>query len=101
MQGFCLIAAMQAARSFARAAPRTTHIPIQRSLFHSSAPALVKVGDSIPNVELVEGSPGNKVNISEELKGGRGIVLGVPAAFSTSARTALNLTHGEALRLNA
>jgi hypothetical protein len=37
--------------------------------FHASAPAFVKVGDTIPNVELVEGSPGNKVPIADELKG--------------------------------
>jgi len=49
--------------------------------FHSSARALVKVGDSIPDVELMEDSPGNKVNLAKELKG-KGIVLGVPAAFS-------------------
>ena len=42
---------------------------------------MVKVGDSIPSVELVEGSPGNKVNLANELKG-KGLIIGVPAAFS-------------------
>ena len=37
--------------------------------FHASAPAFVKVGDAIPNVELVEDSPGNNVSIANELKG--------------------------------
>ncbi|KAF2108683.1 AhpC/TSA family protein [Lophiotrema nucula] len=49
--------------------------------FHSTAPALVSVGDKIPDVELHEGSPGNKVNLAKELKG-RGLIIGVPAAFS-------------------
>jgi 2-Cys peroxiredoxin 5 len=43
----------------------------------------VKVGDSIPNLDiLVEDSPGNKVNLAAELSG-NGIIVGVPAAFST------------------
>ena len=41
---------------------------------------MVKVGDSIPDIELVEGNPGNKVNLSKEL--GSGLIIGVPAAFS-------------------
>ena len=49
--------------------------------FHASAAALVKVGDAIPDVELVEDSPGNKVSIAKELKG-KGVIIGVPAAFS-------------------
>ncbi|KAF2631755.1 AhpC/TSA family protein [Macroventuria anomochaeta] len=51
-------------------------------LFHASAPTLVKVGDKLPNVELMENSPGNKVNIAEELKSGKGLIIGVPAAYS-------------------
>jgi 2-Cys peroxiredoxin 5 len=49
--------------------------------FHASAPAFVKVGDAIPNVDLVEDSPGNKVSIAYELRG-KGVIIGVPAAFS-------------------
>lgn len=43
---------------------------------------MVKVGDSIPNVELVEGAPDKKVNIAKELASGKGVIVGVPAAFS-------------------
>lgn len=43
---------------------------------------MVKVGDSIPSVDLVEGSPGDKVNLSKELASGKGLIIGVPAAFS-------------------
>lgn len=50
--------------------------------FHSSPRAFVKVGDAIPNVELMESSPGNKINLAQELKG-KGLVIGVPAAYST------------------
>lgn len=49
--------------------------------FHVSARTCVRIGDSIPDVELVEDSPGNKVSILKELKG-KGIIIGVPAAFS-------------------
>jgi 2-Cys peroxiredoxin 5 len=50
--------------------------------FHSSARVLVKVGDALPSAELVEKSPGNKVNLKDEIKG-RALLIGVPAAFST------------------
>lgn len=52
-----------------------------RRTFHASAPAFVKAGDDIPDVELMENSPGNKVSIAKELKG-KGLIIGVPAAFS-------------------
>ena len=42
---------------------------------------MVKVGDKIPNVDLDESSPGDKVNLSKELTG-KGLIIGVPAAFS-------------------
>lgn len=43
---------------------------------------MVKTGDSIPNVDLVEGSPSDKVNLSKELASGKGLIVGIPAAFS-------------------
>ena len=43
---------------------------------------MVKVGDSIPSVELTEGNPGGKVNLATELASGPGMIIGVPAAFS-------------------
>jgi 2-Cys peroxiredoxin 5 len=52
--------------------------------FHSSARAFIKVGDKLPNLDvLVENSPGNKVNLSEQITG-KGLIIGVPAAFSPS-----------------
>lgn len=50
---------------------------------------MVKQGDSIPNVDLFEATPGNKVNLAEVLKSGKGIILGVPAAFSEFSRVFL------------
>lgn len=47
-----------------------------RRLFHASAPAFVKVGDKLPDVDLVEGSPGNKVNLAKELTG-KGVIIGI------------------------
>jgi len=44
---------------------------------------MVKEGDSIPSVPLTEKEPGNKVDLSKELGSGKGLIIGVPAAFST------------------
>jgi len=75
---------MFAARSFIPAMSRRTGVTVQRLPFHSSASASVQVGDGIPDMDvLAENSPGNKVNLAEELKGkGKGLIIGVPAAFS-------------------
>jgi hypothetical protein len=51
--------------------------------FHSSGRIHVAIGDAIPDVELMEHSPGNKVSLANALKG-RGVIIGVPAAFSPS-----------------
>jgi len=54
-----------------------------RAAFHASARANVKVGDSLPNLEVLhEYSPATKVNLARELTG-KGLIIGVPAAFST------------------
>lgn len=67
---------MFAARRLAIARPLAFRPAASASApFHSSAPLLVKVGDKIPDVELMEGSPGNKVSISKELKG-KGLIIG-------------------------
>jgi 2-Cys peroxiredoxin 5 len=58
-----------------------TTLPRASRSFHVTARAMVKTGDSLPNIDLVEGSPGNKVNLSKELTG-KGVIIGVPAAFS-------------------
>jgi 2-Cys peroxiredoxin 5 len=42
---------------------------------------MVKVGDSIPSVPLTEGAPDAQVDLSKEF--GTGLIIGVPAAFST------------------
>lgn len=70
------------------AAARTALLPAFTTTtrsFHSTRPAFVRVGDEVPNLEvLCEDSPGNKVNLAQELAaaGGRGLIIGVPAAFS-------------------
>ncbi|KAL7268372.1 hypothetical protein RUND412_009006 [Rhizina undulata] len=57
-------------------------LPATRS-FHISVRTLIKVNDSIPDVEVMEDSPGNKFSIAEELKGKKkALIVGVPAAFS-------------------
>jgi 2-Cys peroxiredoxin 5 len=51
--------------------------------FHTSPTRFVKAGDKIPSVELLENSPGNKVDIAKALGNGKALIVGVPAAFST------------------
>ncbi|KAK2628953.1 hypothetical protein QTJ16_002056 [Diplocarpon rosae] len=52
--------------------------------FHASPRSFIKVGDKLPNLDvLVENSPGNKVNLSEAING-KALIIGVPAAFSPS-----------------
>lgn len=54
--------------------------------FHSTPAALIKVGDSVPHLDVLrEGSPANTVNLAEELSAEDGIIIGVPGAFSTYA----------------
>ncbi|XP_020014592.1 peroxiredoxin-5, mitochondrial isoform X2 [Castor canadensis] len=54
------------------------------SSFSSSAAAMapIKVGDAIPSVNVFEGEPGNKVNLAELFKGKKGVLFGVPGAFT-------------------
>lgn len=81
---------MFTARRLLTSAPRAIS---RRALFHSTAPAFVQKGDAIPDLDvLVESSPGNKVNLAKELKG-KGIIVGVPAAFSTFAAPRLEHLH--------
>lgn len=44
--------------------------------------APIKVGDALPAVEVFEGEPGNKVNLAELFKGKKGVLFGVPGAFT-------------------
>lgn len=79
---------------FARTALRATaSLPIARASasapaagrFFSSSPArLVKIGELLPEGELLqEGSPGNKVDLRKEAESARNmLIIGVPAAFS-------------------
>ncbi|XP_014648451.1 PREDICTED: peroxiredoxin-5, mitochondrial isoform X2 [Ceratotherium simum simum] len=48
----------------------------------SAAMAPIKVGDAIPSVVVFEGEPGNKVNLAELFKGKKGVLFGVPGAFT-------------------
>ncbi|KAL2355167.1 hypothetical protein BJ546DRAFT_676428 [Cryomyces antarcticus] len=78
---------MFASRRISAAMPRAL-ASFPRSSFHSTSRAFVKTGDSVPDVELMENSPGNKVNLAKELKG-KGLIIGVPAAFSKATRAFL------------
>ncbi|ERF71263.1 hypothetical protein EPUS_05315 [Endocarpon pusillum Z07020] len=53
-------------------------------LFSSTSAVMVKAGDTIPEVTLVEDSPGNIVELHKEIGTGNALIIGVPAAFSPS-----------------
>ncbi|XDG05061.1 hypothetical protein ABKA04_004676 [Annulohypoxylon sp. FPYF3050] len=70
----------RAPSAFSFSSPTTT---IAARAFHSTPRALVKVGDAVPDLEVLhEDSPGNKVNLATEFAKGNGVIVGVPAAFS-------------------
>lgn len=63
-------------------AARSSSLAASRA-FHTTRPAFVKVGDSVPNLDvLTEKSPGNTVNLAKEFASGDGLIIGVPGAFS-------------------
>ena len=71
-----------------RALPRAS-LPLAtttaRRTFLTTRPALINVGDTIPTNELMENTPGTKVNLADEIaKKGDALIIGVPAAFSGS-----------------
>lgn len=43
---------------------------------------MVKVGDALPNVQLTEGTPTDTVKVNELFKGKKGVLFGVPGAFT-------------------
>ncbi|XP_037719496.1 peroxiredoxin-5, mitochondrial [Drosophila subpulchrella] len=53
----------------------------QRSLSRTAA-VMVKVGDSLPSVDLFEDSPANKINTGDLVNGKKVIIFGVPGAFT-------------------
>ncbi|OQO01819.1 hypothetical protein B0A48_12292 [Cryoendolithus antarcticus] len=73
---------LASSRRVAAQATRPTVLSTRTS--HATPRPLIKVGDAIPDVELMEASPGNKVTLSRELASGKGLIIGVPAAFSPS-----------------
>jgi len=73
---------------FIRPLARVARAASRANTFHSSARAFVKAGDELPSVELVEKSPGNKVNLRELVNGKKALIIGVPAAFSTLSNVA-------------
>lgn len=42
----------------------------------------MQVGDTLPSVEVHEGTPGEKVNVKDLFAGKKGILIGVPGAFT-------------------
>ncbi|XP_045170978.2 peroxiredoxin-5, mitochondrial-like [Mercenaria mercenaria] len=53
---------------------------------HSAVMAPIKVGDSLPNVDLFEGNPGNKVNTKEAFGKGKHVIISVVGAFTPTCQ---------------
>jgi 2-Cys peroxiredoxin 5 len=51
----------------------------------------LKEGTKLPNSVLFEDNPGNKVNVHDLFAGKKGIILGVPGAFTPTCSN-VNLT---------
>ena len=68
-----------------RASPIARQSVLSIAYFHSTRQTRIEVGDKLPVLEdvLTENSPGNKVDLTSELSDGKGLIIGVPAAFST------------------
>ena len=55
----------------------------QHRAFQTTRPALIRVGDVLPNLEVLhEGTPGTRVNLAKEVEDKDAVIIGVPAAFS-------------------
>jgi len=64
--------------------PVTRTFKFSSRLIHSSSAINmpIKVGDKLPNVDLFEGTPANKVNIADLGQGKKVVVFGVPGSFT-------------------
>ncbi|RLV96281.1 Peroxiredoxin-5 mitochondrial [Spathaspora sp. JA1] len=72
--------------AIAKSLPKTQFFT---STLRNSLRTYVAVGEKLPSINLFESSPGNAVDLSEETKSGKTIVIGAPGAFSP----ACNSTH--------
>ncbi|XP_006901550.1 PREDICTED: peroxiredoxin-5, mitochondrial [Elephantulus edwardii] len=75
-------AAPVSARRQPRAAGRWTAGRTRSFSRVAAAMAPIKVGDTLPSVVVFEGEPGKKVNLAELFKGKKGVLFGVPGAFT-------------------
>ncbi|CAG9858826.1 unnamed protein product [Phyllotreta striolata] len=53
-----------------------------KRFFQTSSANMVQVGDSVPNVDLFENLPTNKVNLTELSQGKKVVLFAVPGAFT-------------------
>ncbi|KAI1129763.1 AhpC/TSA family protein [Nemania abortiva] len=75
--------AFRALRRVPMATPMSRPLVAARQ-FHATPRAFVQVGDAVPDIDLHEDSPANKVNLAKAYGTGidNGVIIGVPAAFS-------------------
>ncbi|XP_028839581.1 peroxiredoxin-5, mitochondrial [Denticeps clupeoides] len=66
---------MISAAAILRAPARALHTALAASM-------PIKVGESLPSVDVQEGEPGNKVSMDQLFKGKKGVLFAVPGAFT-------------------
>jgi len=72
-----------------------------RRTFSTSAANAISVGDNIPDVTVFEDNPGGAVELSKLFAGKKGVLFGVPGAFTpgcSATHLPGYLTHLEALK---
>lgn len=61
--------------------PLVTSVLFRRT-FQTTKMVQIKVGDSVPNIDLYEDSPANKVNLAELCAGKKVVLFAVPGAYT-------------------
>jgi len=54
----------------------------QSSLFHTSQPSFLVLGEKLPPTTLIEKNPKDRVDLQKEIGTKKALIIGVPAAFS-------------------
>jgi len=92
---------MLSSKSAAAAAAATAATAAARRSFVTTAANRIAVGDKLPEVTLFEETPGGAVDLSKLFAGKKGVLFGVPGAFTpgcSATHLPGYLTHLEALK---
>ncbi len=62
--------------------PKNIHLVNPQLILAEFWPHRVQAGDAVPDVTLYEGTPGDKVNLKDLFFSKKGVIFGVPGAFT-------------------